>query len=135
MHDLLTEVSYSIFDIVLYLSGIAFLGFLLMSFYQYRETVQDDVNTKYGVYEMKEEYRDDVIAVPAATIIADLRTYDISIPVKVRSHEITVEDKNKLIQFNDASGITRYLDMGMEYEKKIETDNEGNITGISYNRR
>lgn len=123
-------------DTIMFVFAVGFLVYVASTHIAMVSQVNQDINTKYNVYELKndDEYVPSMEGVPIASVLYDVAAVPDSVTIMISGYTVTAEDKENLKVYNDATSILQHLS-GHEktkYKRSYTLDVDGNITRISY---
>lgn len=128
--DTITEVIFSVVDIMLYVAGVTLVIALVNAYLPISDHAVQMVNEKTNVWEVSGEIPDTPHTVSTASILSDILDAKENVLIKIDYHTLTEEDRKHLKQ-NDASTLLSLFQGNKTYEKSYQIEN-GVITAILY---
>ena len=126
------EIFFTNLHVFFFLAAIAFLLTLSDEQTKALTVIEDSVNTKYNVSEVKGFYEGSKDICTAADVITHISQTPDAIVVKINSYVVTPEDKKSLRENNDASPLLRYLNANFSYQIHYHLNQEGAIKEVVY---
>lgn len=126
------EIFFTNLHIIFFLSAVAFLFTLADNQAAALTTIEDTINNKYNVYEIKGFYEGSEDICTVADVVSHISKTPDSITVKIGSYVVTPEDKKSLRENNDASALLKKLNTNFSYRITYHLAADGQVQEVCY---